>query len=527
MKKRLKWFSAFIFAVFCMFFVSMNTEAARTLGLSLHYNKENVSFHLYRVADYEERNGFTLVEPFSNYQVNLEGLNIKEIDSEAWRTLAETLSGYVISDNVAYTLTGTTDKDGNIVWDGMTRGLYLVMGDVSKDENYIYTSTPVMVMIPGVSENNVYVTHPELSIKCMTELRQKVNRKVVKIWKDDGNTSKRPKEITIALLNEEGVYDTVKLTKENNWRYTWKNLPADFSWKVSEKEVPKNYRVSVDRDEDTFVVTNTYKEPEDTPKDPDTPKNPTKNPETPEDTPETPSVRPQTSETTSENVLPQTGQLWWPIPLLAFLGITVFAAGWVKSKEKSSCLFMTVGVLFLAAAVMLVGKNNYDDQRAGELSEKAAKVFVQEVERIKEEQDYDIIAGMEMPAIEIDGERYVGVLCIPSLGLELPIMEECTERGLKTSPCLYEGNVYENNMVIAGHNYRKHFSGLKTLQEGTLLTFTDADGNVFSYNVAWSEILQPSDIEKMTDAKEWDITLFTCTYGGNERYAVRCIRAES
>lgn len=25
-------------------------------------------------------------------------------------------------------------------------------------------------------------------------------------------------------------------------------------------------------------------------------------------------------------------------------------------------------------------------------------------------------------------------------------------------------------------------------------------------------------------AEEWDLTLFTCTYGGNERYTLRCVR---
>lgn len=32
--------------------------------------------------------------------------------------------------------------------------------------------------------------------------------------------------------------------------------------------------------------------------------------------------------------LPQTGQLWWPIPILVLLGIGLYMAGWT-SKKKS------------------------------------------------------------------------------------------------------------------------------------------------------------------------------------------------
>lgn len=91
---------------------------------------------------------------------------------------------------------------------------------------------------------------------------QTVERRVLKIWKDDIPQS-RPKEIVIQLLKDGVIYDTVTLNAVNNWRYTWEKLPAynkdgsKIVWSVVEKE-PEGYTVLIARDGVTFTVTNTY-----------------------------------------------------------------------------------------------------------------------------------------------------------------------------------------------------------------------------------------------------------------------------
>ncbi len=42
-----------------------------------------------------------------------------------------------------------------------------------------------------------------------------------------------------------------------------------------------------------------------------------------------------------------------------------------------------------------------------------------------------------------------------------------------------------------------------------------------SYEIAETEILEPTAIEELL-SDEWNLTLFTCTYGGQARVAVRC-----
>ncbi len=63
--------------------------------------------------------------------------------------------------------------------------------------------------------------------------------------------------------------------------------------------------------------------------------------------------------------------------------------------------------------------------------------------------------------MKIDGNYYIGVLTIPSLDLSLPVMEDWDDEKLKISPCRYAGSLYQKNLVIAGHNYQRHFNGIE------------------------------------------------------------------
>ena len=138
--------------------------------------------------------------------------------------------------------------------------------------------------------------------------------------------------------------------------------------------------------------------------------------------------------------------------------------------------------------------------------------------------DYLLNPGMAMPVVMVDGVAYIGVLEIPALELTLPVTGEWSYDRLKIALCRYAGSAYLDNLVIMGHNYPAFFKNLGDLRPGDEIRFTDADGNVFSYTVADLEQLRASQVEDMITG-DWDLTLFTCTPGGQLRIAVRCIRA--
>lgn len=184
---------------------------------------------------------------------------------------------------------------------------------------------------------------------------------------------------------------------------------------------------------------------------------------------------------------------------------------------------MFLGVVLLAGAVCLTAYNIWSERCAGRA---AGGVYVRLLaeEAAAEETEvpmYIRYPDMEMPTVEVDGNLYIGTLEIPSLELSLPVMSEWSYPKLKLAPCRYTGSAYQSNMVIAAHNYATHFGHLKNLEPGNSVFFTDVDGNRFSYEVGELEVLGPTDIEDMVDSG-WELTLFTCTYGGKTRLTVRC-----
>ena len=131
----------------------------------------------------------------------------------------------------------------------------------------------------------------------------------------------------------------------------------------------------------------------------------------------------------------------------------------------------------------------------------------------------------EMTVVEISGSGYIGYVSIPELSLELPVMSEWSYPKLRKAPCRYSGSTKTDDLVILAHNYSRHFGKISKLSIGDEVIFTDMNGVVTHYSVVETDTLSPYAVEEMT-AGDYDLTLFTCTYGGKSRITVRCDRAE-
>lgn len=129
----------------------------------------------------------------------------------------------------------------------------------------------------------------------------------------------------------------------------------------------------------------------------------------------------------------------------------------------------------------------------------------------------------QMQMITVKEESYIGVIQIPSLNLELPVNSEWSYPKLKHSPCRYAGSYLDDTLVIAGHSVRAHFRGLRQIQVGASVVFTNAVGNVILYEVVSIEKLGSTEVGKLIH-NDYDLTLFTCTPGGISRVVVRCNR---
>lgn len=200
-------------------------------------------------------------------------------------------------------------------------------------------------------------------------------------------------------------------------------------------------------------------------------------------------------------------------------------------ENKKGAFCMAAGFLLVLAALLLTGYNVWDEGRAGDAADATFQALKFQTEEDREElpeyilPDYLVDPRFEMPTVEIDGYDYIGYLDIPSLELSLPVMSEWSYPQLKIAPCRYAGSAYLDDMILAAHNYDRHFGRLKNLEGGELVRFTDVDGNVFDFSVTELELLWPEQTEEMLSG-EWDLTLFTCTLGGRQRVTVRCDRIE-
>lgn len=153
------------------------------------------------------------------------------------------------------------------------------------------------------------------------------------------------------------------------------------------------------------------------------------------------------------------------------------------------------------------------------------EILPQITEAIGDETDVPDPYDTEMTEVEIDGYYYIGNLSIPALNLKLPVMADWSYPQLRIAPCRYYGSTKTDDLVIAAHNYSYHFGTIKNLAVGDKVYFMDMDGIVSAYEVIEIDTLSPTAVEEMTDAG-FDLTLFTCTYGGQSRVTVRCERTE-
>ena len=201
------------------------------------------------------------------------------------------------------------------------------------------------------------------------------------------------------------------------------------------------------------------------------------------------------------------------------------------------CIFL--GVLCLLGALALVGYNRWESRNAAATT----RTFVESVRQSMEEggsrvsqsegaeQTGEEETGISdpisvpdhMPTIEVDGYDCIGILSVPVLELELPVLTPWSYTKLRKAPCHYYGSYYEKDFVIAAHNYPSHFGRLGELQPGDLVVFTDVNGEVYPYEVVLLETLPPEATEEMITSG-FDLSLYTCTAGGGSRVTVRCNR---
>ncbi len=216
-------------------------------------------------------------------------------------------------------------------------------------------------------------------------------------------------------------------------------------------------------------------------------------------------------------------------------------------NRKAGIAFVGLGAVLLMVALLLFlyneGSNAVMEAENRDIYEELYRIIEQQkTEREAEteppedtefvpfeipepEEPEETPAAPAMTLAAVDGYDYIGILEIPALELAVPILSDWDEKKLDIAPCRHFGSVKTDDLVIAGHNYRRHFLYLYKLVVGDTVRFTTMDGTVIEYEVAEKRTLEATAVDTVLES-EYDLILYTCTYSGTERTAVFCMRTD-
>lgn len=266
MKKTTKIFSVIILVVvllsssFVIAFGEETTKKTRCcLNIEYAYGSETISdaeAKIYKVADFDKDFKFNCTSKFKEYPVSINDLQT----AAQWKYAAQTYASYVEADNIEPIEACYANKNGDLSFESLDAGLYLVVTDSVNKDNYCYDIEPFLVVVPGEHEN-LQPSVEELNVRpkifrTLISDNTVTTFKVVKLWKDNGSSS-RPSEVKVDIYMNGELYTTEVLSDSNGWTYTWEGPDDGIRWQVVERDVSKDYNVIVSFDNGTFMITNT------------------------------------------------------------------------------------------------------------------------------------------------------------------------------------------------------------------------------------------------------------------------------
>ena len=127
----------------------------------------------------------------------------------------------------------------------------------------------------------------------------------------------------------------------------------------------------------------------------------------------------------------------------------------------------------------------------------------------------------------IQGHKVVGIIKIPELNIEYPILENTNKETLNLSITKFWGNRINEigNVTLAGHNNLNGtmFGKIKKMQVGDIIELTDIQNVTLKYQVFKVYVIDPNDITCILPEQEnvREVTLITCTNGNKNRLIVK------
>ena len=234
----------------------------RDCSLTISYRHDGVAFSdqsvkLYKIADVSADAQYTQTSDFADSGLILNGIKT----NGEWNVIRSTLEMYIFANRIEPMLTVRTDHSGQAGFVGLEPGLYMVSALRVQWDGHAYYFASALVALPGMDANGIWQYQVSAAAKPEvmppTDPEDDIHFKVLKLWKGDEGRTDRPKHIEVEIFCDGKSYDTVILSEENLWSYSWTAKDDGAVWKVTERNVPKGYTMTLEERGTTFVLTNT------------------------------------------------------------------------------------------------------------------------------------------------------------------------------------------------------------------------------------------------------------------------------
>lgn len=187
---------------------------------------------------------------------------------------------------------------------------------------------------------------------------------------------------------------------------------------------------------------------------------------------------------------------------------------------KKGNILLLAGLILLVCSLVLVAFWQFRSIPANRRNQLA----VQQIQALLPPQTpgiTDQFSSMEMPALQIDGKNYIGLLDIPAFGVTLPVRSSWSSLQSGVCPCRFSGSVYDGSLILGGTDQEGQFDFLEQIQIGDTVAVTDMTGARFSYTVSRIQRAGDADKDVLLDQTS-QLTLFARDSFSLEYIIVRC-----
>lgn len=189
-------------------------------------------------------------------------------------------------------------------------------------------------------------------------------------------------------------------------------------------------------------------------------------------------------------------------------------------KNKAYNIILAIlGIALLVTIVLIAIKYG-----GNQINEKNLKTVVDEVKTQIEQNDNNDNSNINKPIkVEYYGYNVVGIISIPKIGIEYPILDITNDQAMKVSITKFWGNNVNDigNFTMAGHNNLDNtmFGATDQLSIGDKIQMTDLTGRTIEYEIFDQYVIEPNDVKcvNSVQANTREITLITCKNGRSNR----------